>query len=305
MVIVVILSLIVLVNGVFAFNLIKDMVSHKSEIMKEPGNPIAIAIYSFVLFLLSTLGISDFAISMAVYPKTKWVSAKKMPGTLNVQCTIPAAVMALAFINAIKIDIVTLIVPIVCQMIGSYLAPKYVVKLPANTIKKVMSVGLFIAAAFILAGKFNLMPTGGQATQLTGVKLVILGCCTFVWGALNNIGIGSYSTTMATVYALGLNPAASFPIMMGSSAFSVPMGSMQFVKLDSYSRKITLFTSTLGVIGVLIAVFFVKSLDLASLQWIVVAIIIYSAISMMHDAIKSEKEEKANKAAEGGSLNAE
>ena len=290
MVIVVILSLIVLVNGIFAFCLAKDMVAHRTEIMKEPGNNIVMAIYSFVLFLLSTLGISDFAISMAAYPKLKWVDTKKMPGTLNVQCTIPAAVMALAFINAIKIDLLTLIVPIACQMIGSYLAPRYVVKLPANTIKKVMSVGLFISAGFILAGKFGWIAGGGEATELTGIKLVILGCCTFVWGALNNIGIGSYSTTMATVYALGLNPAASFPIMMGSSAFSVPMGSMQFIKLDSYNRKITLFTSTLGVIGVLIAVFVVKNLDLAALQWVVVIVILYSAVSMMQGAIKEDKE---------------
>lgn len=288
----IILALIVIINGIFAINLVKDLVEHKSEIMKEPGNNIVMAVYSFVLFLLSTLGISDFAISMATYPKTKWVEAKKMPGTLNVQCTIPAAVMALAFIQTIEVDPITLVVPIVCQMLGSYLAPKYVVKLPANTIKKVMSIGLFISAGFILAGKFGLMPTGGTATQLTGIKLVILGACTFVWGALNNIGIGSYSTTMATVYALGLNPAVTFPIMMGSSAFSVPTGSMQFVKLDSYNRKITLFCSTLGVIGVLIAVFFVGSLNMDSIQWIVVAVIIYSAISMLMGALKEDKQMK-------------
>lgn len=294
MVLVTILGLIVLVNTVFAIQMGRDMVAHKSEIFKEPGNNIIIAIYSFVLMLLSTLGISDFAISMAVYPKTKWVTAKKMPGTLNVQVAIPAAVMALAFINSIKIDVLTLVVPIVCQMTGSYLSPRYVVKLPANTIKRVMAVGLFISAGFILAGKFGIMPTGGDATGLRGVKLVILGACTFIWGALNNIGIGSYSTTMATVYALGLSPVAAFPIMMGSSGFSVPIGSMQFVKLKAYNRKISLFTSTIGSLAVLVGVFFIKSLDLSTVQWVVVAVIIYSAISMMRDSFKeNEKKEES------------
>lgn len=288
----VILSLIVLINGVFIFNLVKDMIAHKAEIKEEPGNNIIMSIYSFFLFMLSTLGISDFAISMAVYPKAKWVEAKKMPGTLNVQSCIPVAVMALAYIHTINIDVVTLAVPIVCQMIGSYIAPRYVVKLPANTIKKVMAVGLYISAGFILAGKFGLMPAGGDAIKLTGIKLVILGICTFVWGALNNIGIGSYSTTMATVYALGLNPVAAFPIMMGSSTFSVPLGSMQFVKLDSYNRKLTILCSTVGVIGVLIAVFFVKNLDIAALQWVVVVVILYSATSMLMGALKEEKEKK-------------
>ena len=52
---------------------------------------------------------------------------------------------------------------------------------------------------------------------------------------------------MVTVYMLGLNPVAAFPIMMGACTFSVPVGSVQFIKLDDYSRKITLFTATFGV----------------------------------------------------------
>lgn len=283
----ILLGMLIIVNGVFAYDLFKDMWEHRTEMFQEPGNNIVMAIYSFVLFLFSTLGISDFAISLAVYPKLKWVSTEKMPGTLNIQCTIPAAVMALAFIHSIKLDVVTLIVPIICQVLGSYLSPKYVVKLPSNTIKRVMSIGLFIAALFILAGKFGWMQASGNVVELRGWKLALLGLANFCWGALNNIGIGSYSMTMATVYALGLNPVAAFPIMMGSSGFSVPIGSMQFIKLDAYNRKISLLCSTFGVVGVLAAVLFIKSLDISSIQWIVLIVILYSAISMFHDSLKS------------------
>ncbi|MDV2887912.1 hypothetical protein RYX45_22350, partial [Alkalihalophilus pseudofirmus] len=89
-------------------------------------------------------------------------------------------------------------------------------------------VGLLIAALLILAGKFNIIPQTGTATELYGFKLVIAGVLLFIFGALNNIGIGSYALTMATVYALGLNPVAAFPIMMGACALSVPIGSTQF-----------------------------------------------------------------------------
>ena len=95
---------------------------------------------------------------------------------------------------------------------------------------------------------------------------------------------------MATVYALGLNPGVAFPIMMGACTFSVPIGSMQFIKLDAYSRKITLFTSTFGVIGVLVAAFVVKSLNTSTLQWIVVIVILYSAITMLKSALQMKKE---------------
>ncbi|GEM_PF-6231488 len=66
---------------------------------------------------------------------------------------------------------------------------------------------------------------------------------------------------MATVYALGLSPAVAFPIMMGVCTFSVPIGSMEFIKFGQYGRKITLASVTAGVLGVLAAIFLVKSFN--------------------------------------------
>ena len=112
-------------------------------------------------------------------------------------------------------------------------------------------------------------------------ELILAGFLLFVYGALNNIGIGSYALTMVTVYLLGLNPIAAFPIMMGACTFSVPVGSVQFIKLDDYSRKITLFTATFGVLGVLVAVFLVKQLNTYLLNWLVVIVLLYSAYTML------------------------
>jgi len=283
----VILALVVIVNGAFAVSFIRDLAAHKGQTMKEPGNPIAMAISSFIIFLLSTFGISDFAIGSSLYPKVHWVSDEKLPGTLNTECVIPVAVMALCYISTISVGMATLLTAIICQVIGAYVSPRFVVKLPANTIKKFVAAGLFIAAALILANKFGVYPSGGEADSLTGVKLVVFAVLCLVYGALNNIGIGSYALTMATVYALGLNPGVTFPIMMGACTFSVPVGSMQFVKLDGYSRKITLFTSTFGVLGVLIAAFVVKSMNTSALQWVVAVVIIYSAITMLMSTRKA------------------
>lgn len=295
MVVKIVLALIVVVNGAFAISFIRDLIAHKTETFKEAGNPIAQAFSSFVIFFFSTFGISDFAISASLYPKLKWVEDKKLPGTMNAQCVIPVAVMALVYISAIDVDLVTLIVAIVAQIVGSYLSPRYVVKLPVDTIKRFVSAGLLIAAILILAGKFGVYPSGGEEIGLTGVKLVALGVLSFAFGALNNIGIGSYALTMATVYALGLSPAIAFPIMMGACTFSVPVGSMQFIKLDSYSRKITAFTSTFGVIGVLIAAYAVKSMNVSALQWVVVVVILYSAFTTFLSTTKNKANVKESK----------
>lgn len=277
----ILLALVVIVNGIFVFYFVKDLIKNKETFLKEPGNAIAMAAYSAVVFLLSTFGISDFAIGSSVYPKTGWVTTEKLPGTLNTECVIPVAVMALCYISSIECDPITLVVAIVCQVIGSYISPRFVVKLPANKIKIGVVIGLICVALVILAGKLGIYPSGGEATGFTGVKLVVFGILMFIYGALNNIGIGSYALTQATVYAMGLSPAVAFPIMMGACTFSVPVGSIEFVKLDSYSRKMTFFTSIFGCIGVLIAVFLVKSMDTNILQWVVFVVIVYSVITML------------------------
>ncbi|AEF25191.1 sulfite exporter TauE/SafE family protein [Streptococcus parauberis] len=277
----ILLFLVIIVNAYFAFIFIKDLISHKKEVMAEPAKTAVLPISSAIIFFLSTVGISDFAISTSLYPKLNWTSVKKLPGTLNTQCTIPVAVMALAYITSIKVSIVTLVVCIISQMVGSYFGAKFAVKLPAEKLKYSIGIGMIIAALIIFGGKFGWLPGGGNATELTGVKLVIAAVALAIFGALNNIGIGSYALTMITVYLLGLNPAVAFPIMMGAATFSVPVGSVQFVKSGEYSRKITLFTSTFGVLGVLCAVFVVTSLNVSILQWFVAFILLYSASGML------------------------
>lgn len=284
----IILISIVAINALFAFNFVRDLVANKEEAKNEPAPTIPLAISSFFMFFLSTFGISYFAISTVLYRKLNWVDDKRLPGTLNTQCVLPVAVMALAYISSIEIEVMTLALCILAQIIGAYIGPRFVVKLPADTIRKFVGTGLIIATIIIVANNLGVVPSGGVATSLRGWKLAVAIVALFVYGALNNIGIGSYALTMVTVHALGLNPAVAFPVMMGAATFSVPVGSMQFIKFKEYSRKITLFTSTVGVAGVLFAVTIVKNLDVSMLQWVVAIVLAYSGIDMLISQFKKE-----------------
>lgn len=281
---------IILVNGMFAYRFLTDYWKHRQEAKEEPGNPLFMCVSSFIIYFLSTFGVSDYAISTAFYRATKWVDDKKLPGTLNTQCVLPVAVMALAYIKSIEVDILTLILCIVSQTLGSYILPRFVVKFPVKIIRRVIGFGLLGATVIILLGKFGLFPIGGELTGLTGVKLWVTVVLFAVFGAMNTIGIGSYPVTMLTVYAVGLNPIIAFPIMMGACTFSVPVGSMEFVRLGQYSRKITLISSFVGILGVLLAVFVVKSMDIGMLQWLVAAVLVYSGVTMLYKEYSTQKD---------------
>lgn len=279
------LTLLVIVNGFFLVSFAKDVRRHWAAMLRETGNPVAMAVSSFLLYFFSTFGISDFAIGTVLYRKLKWVSDELLPGTLNTECVIPIAVMAFVYISSIEVDTVTLLVSIGAQMLGAYLGPRYVTQLRVEVIKRCIAAGLVLAASLILMSKWGLFPGGGEATGLTGGKLVLLGMLSFVYGGLNNVSIGSYPLTMGTAYALGLSPAVIFPIMMGACTFSVSVGSMEFIRLKRYSRKITLFASTIGSCGVLTAALLVTNLNISMLQWVAAAVMFYSAGTMIWEMV--------------------
>lgn len=278
---------IVLVNSLFLAVFIRDLYQHPDALRRENANGYLLACSSPAIFFLSTFGISDFAVSSIIYRKKNLVTDRLLPGTLNTQCVIPVAAMALSFITVINVDMVTLVICILAQMAGAHVGPRIVVRLSPRIIRLMIGSGLLVATVIITAGLLHVIPSAGMATKLSGVKLVIAAICLFIFGILNNIGIGSYALTMVTVYALGLHPSVAFPIMMGSSAFSVPIGSIQFIKYGLYSRKITLYTTTLGLLGVLIGVAFIGQLDLSGLQWLVAAILLYSGINLLMSEMRS------------------
>lgn len=289
MILKIVLGLIIVFNGLFAIRFFTDYFQHREEAKAEPGNPIFLAIYTCIAQVLGTFGISDFALGTIVYRKFGIVPDENLPGTLNTACTIPVAVMALSYISSIEVDILTLVVCIAAQATGSFLGPRFVAKMPAEKIRMYMGTGLIVACLMILAQKFGVIPQSGVSNGLTGIKLIIAAVLVFIFGALNNVGIGSYAPVMATIYTLGLNPAVAFPVMMGACTFSCSVGSMEFVKYGNYSRKVTMFSTIFGTLGVLFAVYVVKSLDTEMLKWVVAFVVGYTGLTMVLNEIKRRK----------------
>jgi uncharacterized membrane protein YfcA len=81
-----------------------------------------------------------------------------------------------------------------------------------------------------------------------------------------------------------MNPIAAFPIMMGSSAFLMPVASSRFVLRDAYSARVSLGLAVGGLIGVPIAAFLVKSLPLVTVRWLVMIVVLYAAQAMLRSA---------------------
>lgn len=248
---------------------------------------------SFVGFFTNffdTLGIGSFAPTVALNKFTKMgVKEKELPGLLNVSYTLPVMCEAIIFTTVIEVEPLTLISMLVAAAAGSYLGAGIIAKMDEIKIQKVMGIALLLTAVLMVLKQLGLMPGGGDAIGLTGVKLVIGVIGNFILGALMSAGIGLYAPCMALVYFLGLSPQVAFPIMMGSCATLMPVGSIKFIKEGAYPRKAALILSISAVVGVFIAAYLVKSLPLEVLTWLVIVVIFYTSASMLSGASKASK----------------
>lgn len=245
----------------------------------------------FITNFFDTLGIGSFAPTVALNKFMKMgVKDRELPGLLNVADTLPVMVEAAILTTAIKVEPITLISMLAAAALGSYLGAGIISKMDEVKVQKAMGIALLITAALMVLKALGLMPGGGDAIGLSGIKLVIGVIGNFILGALMSAGIGLYAPCMALVYFLGMNPKVAFPIMMGSCATLMPVGSIKFIKEGVYPRKVALIIGLSGMVGVYIAAKFVSNLPMSILTWLVIGVIFYTATSMLIATNKASKQ---------------
>ena len=144
-----------------------------------------------------------------------------------------------------------------------------------------MGAALLGAATLMLMTQLSLFPGGGEALGVRGAKLAIGVGVNFLLGALMSLGIGLYAPCMILVSLLGMNPTAAFPIMMGSCAFLMPVGSLRFIRERCYGLRSALGLAIGGIPGVLAAAYIVTSLPIYWVRWLVIVVVIYTSLTML------------------------
>jgi uncharacterized membrane protein YfcA len=254
-------------------------------------SPLELGIGAVTNFL-DTLGIGSFATTTAIFRLKRLVPDRIIPGTLNVGHTLPTIAQAFIYTSVIPVDVLTLFSMITAAVLGSWLGAGVVAGWPKRTVQIGMGSALLAAATFMLMKQLSLFPEGSAEIGVHGVRLAIAIGGNFLLGALMTLGIGLYAPCMILVSLLGMSERTAFPIMMGSCAFLMPVGSLRFMRERCYSLPSALGLALGGIPGVLIAAYIVKSLDLSTVRWLVIVVVLYTAATMLLSAA-TEKHEAA------------
>jgi uncharacterized membrane protein YfcA len=238
-----------------------------------------------------TLGIGSFAPTTSMFRYWKTVPDERIPGTLNVGHTLPTIAEAFIYITIIQVDFQTLGYLIGASVVGSWLGAGIVARWPRRRVQVGMGYALLAAAAlFVLKNIDEMRGTplfpGGDALGLHGTLLGVGIVGAFMLGALMTLGIGLYAPCMIMIALLGMSPKAAVPIMMGACAFLMPVSSARFIKEKSYDLRASMGLMIGGVPAVLLAAFIVKSLPLTYVRWLVVVVVLFTAVSMLRTAMR-------------------
>lgn len=231
---------------------------------------------------LDTLGVGSFATTTAALRLGRLVDDDYIPGTMNVGHATPTILEAVLYIIALGglIDVPTIVSMVAAGGIGAWFGAGLVSSWPRQRIQRAMSIALIVTAGFMaLRMTANLSLTEGTI-GLSGLALVIGVVASVIIGSLTSLGIGNYAPTMAVTFLLGMNEKAVFPIMASSAAVILPAAAIRFYKSGRFDRKAALGFTLGGIPGVLVAVYVVKELPLDAVRWMVVAVLLYTSVSL-------------------------
>jgi uncharacterized membrane protein YfcA len=253
-------------------------------------SPLQIAVGFFTNFF-DALGIGSFATTTATFRALRMVPDRIIPGTLNAGHTLPTVVQAFIFTKLIPVDVLTLVAMIAAAVLGAWLGAGVVARWPRHKVQLGMGLALLAAATFMFMRQMNLFPPGSEEIGVRGTRLAIAVGGNFMLGALMTLGIGLYAPCMILVGLLGMSERTAFPIMMGSCAFLMPVGSLRFIREQSYSLRNALGLAAGGVVGSYVAAKFFDTLNIRTVRWLVIAVVVYTAVTMLMAAMSREGSE--------------
>ena len=245
-----------------------------------PPTPLGVAI-GFVTNFFDTLGIGSFATTTAVFRLFRLVPDELIPGTLVVGHALPVMTQALVFISVVRVDPGQLGWLIGVCIVGGWLGAGVVASLSRRAVQIGMGCALMAAATFMVLGMYGLFPAGGTALSFTRSAFIVALVVNFGLGALLTLGIGNYAPSLIAFSLLGVDPQAAFPIMMGSGAFVATVAGIRFVGAGRFHPRAALGLTLGGIPGVLVAVWLVRSLPLFALRWLVLAVVVYAAVTLL------------------------
>ena len=239
-----------------------------------------------------TLGIGSFAPTMAWFKVRGLVSDRLIPCTMLVGHTLPVMAQAVIFLVllGVSVDPVLLAGSAIALLMGGLLGAPLVARARVEVVQGVVGVALIVAATLYALTNLHLMPPGGTAGALPLLLMIVAIAVSFVMGILLNFGVGNYAPTLVMLSLMGMDPRLAFPIMAAGAALTAAGASVRHISIGEVDLRIAIGMAVGGIPAVLAAAFLVKSMPVELLRWLVIAVVLYAAFTMLRAAALARRQ---------------
>lgn len=263
------------------------------KLRQQPSTPLSMSQYikligsGIVAFIADTLGVGSFAVNVALAKLTGTFRDDELPAVNNGAQVIPGAIESLFFMHLVDVDLTTLLTLVAGTCVGGLLGGFVVSQLSKQAIRLAMVCSFACIICLLVAHQFQLLPVGGDLTELHSWKLVVGFLALMVCGALTSVGIGLFVMVQAVLFVMNVSPVVAFPIMTIAGAMQQPLTTLVFLQKDKIPLKKTLILSLSGCLGVMITIPVFTQLTITWLHLLLLCILIYNFFAIGYTYLRA------------------
>ena len=270
----------------------------RAAIARRVGPSLEAIVLGAVVSFLDTLGIGSFAPTTAWFRFRRMVPDRLIPPTLLVGLTPGATAQSIIFLIllGILVDPLLLFGSATAVFIGGLVGVPLVARARVWIVQLVVAIGLVLAASAYAMTNLHMFPGGGTASGLPLTLTVVAILASFGFGILANFGVGNYAPTLVMLSLMGMDPRLCFPIMATGGSLMGLGASVRHIRIAEVDLKVVLGLVIGGIPAVFVAAFIVKEMPLETLRWLVLVVVLYTAMVMGRSALRGRRDERVEAA---------
>ncbi len=269
--------------ALFTFLVIRRCVAEDS---KAPR--VAAIVLGAVTNFFDTLGIGSFAPTMAWMKLQRLVPDRLIPLTMVAGHSLPTLAQSAIFLVllGVQVDPILLVTCVMAMAIGGQIGVPLARHASIRFVQGMVAAALLVAAGFYVSTNLGIAPQFGKSGDLVTNWPIAAIALHLLLGILLNFGVGNYAPTLLFFSLAGIDPKLAFPVMSSACAYCMITSGLRSVGEKSLDVRMITGMALGGVPAVLVAAFVVKTMPLAVLRWLVVAVVLFASAILWRSALR-------------------
>jgi len=275
-------SAVLAIGVVYAAVILRSLVKNREEFERAPGTLPLTGIAEFIVYAVSSVGISDFLLNTLTCKKFRLCEDRDLPGTM-VGCTVvPSSIIAFAllFRSGEGTDLLTLLLCGAAVMIGSVMGSRFVGGMDGTQIRRIMRIALVASLVFLIVKIVVSSGAAGTEGELRGWKLALAVVLCLGTGVVNMFGIPMKPTWTAIFLIMGLAPLTVLTMVLVLGAMTPLLGAVEVVRSGRYQKKLVGSAVVTGSAGAVAGVLTAVTIPGNILNIILIAVMLIAIVAM-------------------------